>query len=161
MTYHQLNPWQQTSLKFYSKFIHFHSRKCNCISKCHLQNVGHFVQASLWTVWIGSINSLRPSDTIWLNRSRSTLAQVMACCLMARSHYLNQCWLIISLVPWHSSGGLNHHYHKIGIYQSVKQLTEKCLLNIMSISPRDQRVKYKVRWVYTKITFSLVSGTLY
>ena len=24
----------------------------------------------------------------------STLAQVMACCLMAASHYLNQCWLI-------------------------------------------------------------------
>ena len=30
-----------------------------------------------------------------------TLAQVMACCLMAPSHYLNQCWLIISEV-WHS-----------------------------------------------------------
>ena len=29
--------------------------------------------------------------------SRSTLAQVMACCLMAPSHYLNQCWLIRSV----------------------------------------------------------------
>ena len=28
----------------------------------------------------------------------STLAQVMACCLMAPSHYLNQCWLTISEV---------------------------------------------------------------
>ena len=27
----------------------------------------------------------------------------MACCLTAPSHYLNQCWLIISEIPWHSS----------------------------------------------------------
>ena len=33
-------------------------------------------------------------------RSRSTSAQVMACCLTAPSHYLNQCWLIISKVLW-------------------------------------------------------------
>ena len=31
-----------------------------------------------------------------------TLAQVMACCLTAPSHYLNQCWLTISMVHWHS-----------------------------------------------------------
>ena len=50
-------------------------------------------------------NSLWPSDTIWWYRSGSTLAQVMAWCLTAPSHYLNQCWLIISKV--HLS-----HYHK-------------------------------------------------
>ena len=44
------------------------------------------------------VNSLRPSGTIWWHRSGSTLAQVMSCCLMAPSHYLNQCWLIISMV---------------------------------------------------------------
>ena len=44
----------------------------------------------------GAINSLRPSDAIWRHRSGSTLAQVMACCLTAPSHYLNQCWLTIS-----------------------------------------------------------------
>ena len=41
-------------------------------------------------------NSLCPSDTIWYWRSWSTLVQVMACCLMAPSHYLNQYWLAIS-----------------------------------------------------------------
>ena len=45
------------------------------------------------------INSLWPSDAIWRQRFRSTLAQVMACCLTAPSHYLNQCWLIIILSP--------------------------------------------------------------
>ena len=38
-----------------------------------------------------SIKSVWPSDAIWWHRSGSTLAQVMACCLMAPSHYLNQC----------------------------------------------------------------------
>ena len=37
------------------------------------------------------INSLWPDDG---NIDLSTLAQVMACCLAAPSHYLNQCWLI-------------------------------------------------------------------
>ena len=46
------------------------------------------------------INSLWPSDAIWWERSGSTLAPVMACCLTAPSHYLNQCWLIISKVLW-------------------------------------------------------------
>ena len=51
------------------------------------------------------INSLGPSDAIWWQGSGSTLTQVMACCLTAPSHYLNQCWLLISKVEWHSSKG--------------------------------------------------------
>ena len=46
------------------------------------------------------IKSLWPSDAIWRQRSRSTLAQVMACCLTAPRHYLNQCLLIIDEVQW-------------------------------------------------------------
>ena len=49
------------------------------------------------------INSLGPSDVTWRHRSGSTFAQVMACCLTAPSHYLNQCWLIIGKVKRHSS----------------------------------------------------------
>ena len=51
-------------------------------------------------LWSVVLNSLWPSDTICRQRSGSTLAQVMACCLTAPSHYLNQCWLIISEVQW-------------------------------------------------------------
>ena len=39
--------------------------------------------------WPRSGYSLRPSDAIWWQRSGSTLARVMACCLMASSHYMN------------------------------------------------------------------------
>ena len=48
------------------------------------ENVKHYIK-SLW-----------PSDILWRQRSGSTLAQAMACCLTAPSHYLSQCWLIIS-----------------------------------------------------------------
>ena len=46
------------------------------------------------------INSLWPSDTICRHRSGSTLAQVMACCLTAPSHWLTQYWLLISKALW-------------------------------------------------------------
>ena len=52
------------------------------------------------------VNSLWPGDTIWRHGTKSILAQVMACCLTAPNHYLNQCWLIISEVPWHSPQGI-------------------------------------------------------
>ena len=51
------------------------------------------------------LNLLWPREAIWRQISGSTLVQVMACCLRAPSHYLNQCWLIISKVLWHSSEG--------------------------------------------------------
>ena len=48
------------------------------------------------------INSLWPGDTTCRHRSGSTFVQIMACCLRAPSHYLNQRWLIISEVQWYS-----------------------------------------------------------
>ena len=56
-------------------------------------------QAIIW------INSTWPSDAIWWHRTRSTLAQVMACCLTAPSNYLNQFWLISSEVLWYAPEG--------------------------------------------------------
>ena len=51
-------------------------------------------------MWL--INTMCPSDTLWWNITGSTLAQVMDCCLTAPSHYLNQCWLLIGEILWHS-----------------------------------------------------------
>ena len=51
------------------------------------------------------LNSSGPTDAIWRWRSWSTLVQVMAWCLTAPSHYLNQHWLI-SKILWHSSGDI-------------------------------------------------------
>ena len=65
---------------------------------------------SLWNVYEmavimsreGWVNSLVPRDATWRHRTMSTLVQVMACCLTAPSHCLNQCWLNIIRVLWHS-----------------------------------------------------------
>ena len=53
-----------------------------------------------WIIGIRWVDSLWPSDDIGRQTSWSTLAQVMACCLMAPSHYLNQCLLTINEI-WH------------------------------------------------------------
>ena len=81
------------------------------------------------------IISLRLSDTIWWHRSGSTLAQVLTCCLTAPSHYLNQCWLLINGVLWHSP-----MTNFIGRYQFIKWV-EKYTCKISSTSPRGQWVK--------------------
>ena len=44
---------------------------------------------------------LLPSEATWHHRSWLALVQVMAYCLRAPSHYLNQC-LLINDVEWHS-----------------------------------------------------------
>ena len=49
------------------------------------------------------VNTLWPSDNKWWHKSGYTLSQVVACCLMAPSHYLNQCCLIISKIQCCSS----------------------------------------------------------
>ena len=67
-----------------------------------------------------TVNSLAPSDAIWRHRTMSTLAQVMACCLTAPSHYLNQCWLIINWVLWHS---LSYKMLKISILDMSLKIT--------------------------------------
>ena len=48
------------------------------------------------------LNPLWPSDAIWYDKSGSSIVQVIACYLTAPSHYLDQCWLVISVVLWHS-----------------------------------------------------------
>ena len=56
-------------------------------------------------IFMNTLQRMWPSNAIWRHRTGSPLAQVMARCLKAPSHYLNQCWLIISKVQWNSSEG--------------------------------------------------------
>ena len=66
---------------------------------CGLFSFNSVIIYAVWLVWV---NSLWPSDAKWRHRFGSTLAQVMACCLTAPSHYLNQCWLHMNEVLWYS-----------------------------------------------------------
>ena len=84
-------------------------------------------------------HSLRPSEAIWQHRSWSTLPQVMGCCLMATSHYVNQCWLIISD---YLAG-----FHRRAVSQWVPKLFSCVMCNefdtfkVTVTSPRGQWVK--------------------
>ena len=55
LAYCQLDPKEQTSVKFQSKFNHFHSRKC--VWKCRLRNGGHFVRGDELSLRRGSEHS--------------------------------------------------------------------------------------------------------
>ena len=101
-------------------------------------------------VWNSSFNSLWSSDIRWQHRSGSSLAQIIACCLTAPSHYLNQCWLIINEVLCHSPKGSITRVHSRqgnvrekwnfsrsgncqGILQSVREILTfaKLMKNVM------------------------------
>ena len=113
----QSNNWDKTSIALHitkawwrkKKTTSHHTHKkipgWALLSVCY-----QYAQINYMIWWVGVdyfhtiqyyINSLWPSDTIWRQRSGSTLAQVMACCLTAPSHYLHQCWLIIGKVQSH------------------------------------------------------------
>ena len=74
----------------------------------------------------------------WWQRSCFTLAQVMACCLAAPSHYLNQCWLFINGVLWHSpKTNFSGRSQDISLSDESEEYTCK----ITATSPRGQWVK--------------------
>ena len=98
------------------------------------------------------VNSLWPSDAISWHRSWSTLAQAMACCLTASSHYLKQWWLIISEILWHSPGSNFTRDTSIIIHWNY---LENCLSRISYKSPRGQWVNRnchmdKSLWVWSR-----------
>ena len=55
--------------------------------------------------------------TQWRYSSGSTIAQVMGCCLMAPSHYLNQCWLITKGVLRNSPRAISQEELKKSIHK--------------------------------------------
>ena len=98
------------------------------------KSVNYYIKSRFHTI----LNSLGSSDAIWRPKTWSTLAQVMACCLTAPSHYLNQWWLIISKVQWHSSEG--NFTAGISVINHCNWL-EKYSPKISLKSPRPQWVK--------------------
>ena len=74
-----------------------HRATSHCLSQCWPRSMSPY---GITRLGPSEFNSLWPSDAIWRHRSMSTLAQVMACCLTAPNHYLNQCWPIISEVKY-------------------------------------------------------------
>ena len=87
----------------YKLTILFHTK--NISTTCAIPAASGWTEnANIWflkSFRTRTVNTSWINDTIWPQRF-GTLAQVMAWCLMAPSPYLNQRWLIISRVIWHS-----------------------------------------------------------
>ena len=79
------------------------------------------------------INSLWPNDSIWLSRSMSTLALIMACCVTAPSLHLNQCWLPFSDILWYSpASNFTRCAHQLNRFHILWDYT----LIVIAASPR-------------------------
>ena len=78
----------------------------------------------------------------------------MACCLTAPSHYLNQCWLIIRGVLWHTSES-----SFAGIAQGIDSgyEFEKDILKNIFKSPRGQWVKFHVQKLLSSFVLMTIS----
>ena len=117
----------------------------NSISLTHVDTLtSHYNNPLISNMWNQyslcwrRFNSLGPSVAIWRWRSWSTLVQVMACCLTAPSHYLNQCWLIICKVLWHSSEDIiKRRFEDTNQWSKI----ENCIFKITLRSPRGHWVK--------------------
>ena len=78
----------------------------------HKRYLSHHWLKLAWKLYLPQIklkspgaNELTHCDAIWHHRICSALVHLLACCLMAPSHYLYQCWLIINEVLWYSPEG--------------------------------------------------------
>ena len=107
------------------RYLHWNKTHWGFKKGIGIHHIPNMISYSLPCRFLGPrfIKSLGPNNAIWRQRSGSTLAQVMACCLTAPSHYLNQCWLIIWKVQWYSSEdnfrsdiSATNHWNKLGNY---------------------------------------------
>ena len=129
----------------------------------------HFKIPKRWCFWFGKLfkqpnssdigmsdcntiqfNSMWPNDAIWWHISGSTLVLVMVCCLTAPSHYLNQCWLIVSMDQWRLSK-CNFTRDTPAIKHEIS--ASICLNKISFKSPRGQWVKLSSYTDMAAVTF--------
>ena len=105
LTYCQLHPYEQTSVKFQIciKIQQFSSKEITPKMLSAWRKIILFHPQCVKELPVtqkNSFNSLWLSDIIWRQRSESALTSVIASFLTTPSHYLNQCWLPFS--AWHS-----------------------------------------------------------
>ena len=78
------------------------------------------------------------------HRSGKTLAHVMACCLTAPSHYLNQCWFIIRgfLWNWPESNCTRSAYERMFGDYTLKSLPQLLGTNELTLWPQDEMCEF-------------------
>ena len=112
--------WPQSSS---SRIVMYFYYRCYNISPSYISLACGFYRVNSSTCSDINIDLLWPSDGTWRQRFGSTLVQVMACCLTAPSHYLDQCWLIISSCGFHLRA-ISHDMLKITIFEISLKITD-------------------------------------
>ena len=93
------------------------------------------------------VNSLWAGDAMSWHKSRSTLAQIMACCLTSSSHYLNQCRPAIS----EALSRLPQSNSTLSAQANILHNEfENDIIEIIVTAPRGQWVKYLSKWSDTQ-----------
>ena len=101
----------------------------NVINESHYHMETNYTNQLNLTYW----NKVMPNGI----RSWSTMVQVMACCLMAPSHYLSQYWPTINMIIWHSFQANVYLNTKISIPSYLKFTYLK--LQVKSHLPGDNK----------------------
>ena len=124
--------WPQSSS---SRIVMYFYHRCYNISPSYISLACGFYRVNSSTCSDININLLWPSDGTRRQRFGSTLVQVMACCLTAPSHYLDECWLIISGVLWLSP---ESHFTWYAQDSYLWNKFENYWFKITNTPPRDQ-----------------------
>ena len=95
--------------------------------------------------------------TLYGSTPRSTLAQIVACCLMTLNYYHNQCWLIISEILWHSSG-----HNSTGNAQDILKMSLKISnLKLLPPIPGANELSHIAITVFPNKEFPTLSHEIY
>ena len=105
---------------------------CGISSTDALEMSQSCTEPSIWCCYgiVSCFNSLWPSDTIRGQGTKSTLAQVMACCLTAPSHYMIT-WTNVDLSSVRSCG---IHQRALS-WEDLKMAISKTRLKIIFLEP--------------------------
>ena len=107
---------------------------------CMFNNVKWLKCKHIWPV------SLWHCDGLWWHRSGSNFFKVMACCLTAPRHYLNQCWRIINQFVITSISSIFGQSLTIPSWSNVTTCKPSCLkFKKKYVSPRKINEKYGVK----------------
>ena len=63
-------------------------------------------------------NVLIPHSVMELAEHQLNMLKVMACCVTAPGHYLNQCWLISSEIQWYFEGNASNIFNHHNVFQN-------------------------------------------
>ena len=135
-------PFHDVIMSIWQQLVNFVAKDYDLFSFTNI-NLKYF-NSYLFKSNHAKCNSLWRSDAKWRQKVKWLLAQVMACCLTASSHYLDQCWPPITEVLWHSyednfTASAQANIHEIENYSfksSVMSPKGQCI-NSLLITPVD------------------------